>query len=206
MCKLFKRTPARYVNTRIGDVYRDSTGKFRYTIMGVIPNLTPLESKLWAIFTVLKIAFIEGHRDVIVETENLLAFLAIKNFSLGVQANVYDYLFKIDIRLHDVRWFCLLSFIFLARNIVARYIAWVAMELDDRLYTLNRPVTRIEELLDWDTGMGPVHPDYVDVHYPDEAPDSINFKSSLTLTNNVENPGFGISRGTHNSHVGPGEK
>lgn len=48
-------------------------------------------------------AFIEGYRDVIVETDNLPAFLEIKNFSLGAQASVFDILSQIDIRLHDVR-------------------------------------------------------------------------------------------------------
>lgn len=33
------------------------------------------------------------------------------------------------------------------------------MELGDQLYTLDRPVAGVEELMDWDMGMGPDHPD-----------------------------------------------
>lgn len=178
-------------NTGIGAVYRDSAGKLRYLTVGVIPNLTPLGVQLWAIFIVLKRAFLDGYRDVIVETDNLMAYRAIRNFAVGAQAPVFDIISQIDIRLRDPRWFCMLSFVFPARNRVARYAARVAMEYGDRLYTLNRPIAGIEELLDWDMGMGPDHPDYVDVVLPNDAPDPFDDDAALTLADNVENLGLG---------------
>lgn len=92
------RTPTRQGNdTGLGAIYRDSAGKLRHLTVGVIPNLTPLGIQLWAIFIVLKRAFYEGYRDVIVETDNLQAYKAIKNFHLGAQATVFDILSQIDI-------------------------------------------------------------------------------------------------------------
>lgn len=85
----------------------------------------------------------------------------------------------------------MLSFVFLARNRVARYIARVAMEYGDRLYPLDRPIAGVEELLDWDMGMGPDHPNYVDVVLSNEAPDPVDFNSALTLAENMEYLGLG---------------
>lgn len=184
--------PARFKNeTGMGAVYRDSGGKFRHLTDGVIPRLTPLGAQLWIIFIVLKRAFLEGYRDVIVETDNLPAYLAIKNFTLGAQAQVFDIISQMDIRIRDSRGFCMLSFVFSTRNRIARYTARVGMELGDRLYTLDRPVAGVEELLDWEMGMGPDHPDYVDVVLPTNAPDPVEFDAALTLADNVENLGLG---------------
>lgn len=40
------------------------------------------------------------------------------------------------------------------------------METGDRLYTFDRPIGALEELLDWDMGLGLDHPDFVDVALP----------------------------------------
>lgn len=102
-------TPTRYGNeTGIGAIYIDSGGKLRHLTVGVIPRLTPLGAQLWIIFIMLKCAFLEGYRDVIVETNNLPTYLAIKNFSLGAQAQVFEIITQIDIRICDPRWFCML--------------------------------------------------------------------------------------------------
>lgn len=93
-----------------------------------------------------------------------------------------DALETIDIRIRDPRWFCMLSFVFPARNRVARYAARLAMEVGDRLYTLDRPVAGIEELLDWDMGMGPDHLDYDDVVLANNAPDPVDFNGALALS------------------------
>lgn len=88
--------PARFKNeTGMGAVYRDSGGKFRHLTDGVIPRLTPLGAQLWIIFIVLKRAFLEGYRDVIVETDNLPAYLAIKNFILEL---------KLKFLISSLRW------------------------------------------------------------------------------------------------------
>lgn len=110
--------PARFKNeTGMTGVYIDSGGRLRHLTIDVIPRLTPLGAQLWIIFIVLKRAFLEGYRDVIVD--NLPAFLAIKNFTLGAQAKVFDIISQIDIRIRDPFWFCMLSFVFPARNRVA---------------------------------------------------------------------------------------
>lgn len=53
------------------------------------------------------------------------------------------------------------------------------MELGDCLYTLDRPVSGVEELLDWDMGMGPDHQDYTYVVLPTDAPDPVEFGAAL---------------------------
>lgn len=63
----------------------------------------------------------------------------------------------------------MLSFVYPARNRIARYATRIGMELGDMLYTLDRPVAGIEELLDSDMGMGPDQPDYIDEHLADKA-------------------------------------
>lgn len=139
---------------------------------------------------VLKRAYLEGYRDVIVETDNLAAYEAIKNYTIGALAQVFDILSQIDIRIRNPKWFCMLFFVFPARNRVARYADRVAMETSDILYTMDMPVTGIEELLDWDLGLGPDHPDYVDFVLPNNAQDPVNFDAALTLADNVENLGL----------------
>lgn len=63
---------------------------------------------------------------------------------------------------------------------------WVAIEYGDRLYTLDMLVAGIEELLLLGHGMGPDHPDYVDVVLSAEALDPFDFNRFLTLADNVE--------------------
>lgn len=139
-------------------------------------------------FIVLKREFPEGYRDVIVETDNLMAYRAIKNFSIGAQAHVFDILSQIDICIiRDPRWFCLLSFVFPARNRVARYAARVAMELGDRIYTLDRSVIGVEELMGRDMGVGQDHLNYVDIVLLNNATDPYDFNSALILADNIEN-------------------
>lgn len=90
----------------------------------------------------------EGYRDVIVQTYNLPAFLTIKNFSPRADAQFFDIISQIDICMRDLHWFRTLSFVFPTRNRVARYTARIRMKLEDRLYTLDRPIAGIEELTD----------------------------------------------------------
>lgn len=73
---------------------------------------------------------------------------------------------------------------------MSRNAARLAIELGDRLYTLDRPITGIEELLDWDLGLGPDHPDYVDVVLPTEAHDPFDVNIALTLAENIDNLGL----------------
>lgn len=95
--------------TGMEEIYGDSVGKLKHLTVGIIPNLTPLGAQLWIIFIVLKRAFLEGYRDVMGKTDNLRAYLAIKNFALGAEAQVFDIISQIDIRLRDPHWFCMIS-------------------------------------------------------------------------------------------------
>lgn len=197
-------TPTRFENeTGMGAVYRDSCGKLRHQTVGVIPRLTPLGAQLRIILIVLKLivlkrAFLEDYRDVIVETDNLPAYLAIKNFTLGAQAQVFDIISHIDICICDPQWFSMLSFVFPARKRVAHYATRVGIELGARLYTLDRSVPGVEKLLDWDMGLGSDHPDYTDAVLPTNATDPIELGVALTLANNVENLGLGQIDATQN--------
>lgn len=56
---------------------------------------------------------------------------------------------------------------------------------------MDRPIAGVEELMDQDMGMGPYHPEYVDIVLPTDAPDLVDFNVALTLADNVKNLGLG---------------
>ncbi|KAK1381572.1 hypothetical protein POM88_028316 [Heracleum sosnowskyi] len=49
----------------------------------------------------------------------------------------------------------------------------------------------LEELLDWDMGLGIDHPDFMDVALPMEAPDHVNFDTGIGLAGQMNNLGLG---------------
>ncbi|WOH00277.1 hypothetical protein DCAR_0519636 [Daucus carota subsp. sativus] len=55
-----------------------------------------------------------------------------------------------------------------------------------QLYTLDRPVGGLEELLDWDQGMGVHHPAFMDVLVPSGAPDPVDFNVSMSLAEQID--------------------
>ncbi|WOG86507.1 hypothetical protein DCAR_0205718 [Daucus carota subsp. sativus] len=57
-------------------------------------------------------------------------------------------------------------------------------EVRDRLYTLNRMVGPLEELIDWDMGPGVDHPNFIDVRVPEDAPDLVNFNAVVGIAEN----------------------
>lgn len=175
----------------IGAVYRDAVGGLKHITLGVIPELSVLGNQLWAIYAPLKRAFLEGFRDVRIETDNYEAFKVVRNFNIGAPASVYDIAKQIDILSHDKRWTCKMSYVFPVRNRAARFAAKLGMQAADRLYTLDRPVGGIEELLDWDMGLGLNHPDFQDVHLPNAAPDPVNFDIGLGLLDQMHEMGLG---------------
>lgn len=89
---------------------------------------------------------------------------------------------------------------FPAHNRVARFLAKLGMETGDRFYTLNRPVRALKELLDCDMGLGIDHPDFLDVHLPHEAPDSVDFDDVLGLADQVDMLGLGQVNAHHVIH------
>ena len=64
---------------------------------------------------------------------------------------------------------------------MARFVAHMGREVRDRLYTLNRMVGPLEELIDWDMGLGVDHPNFIDVRVPEDAPDLVNFNAVVGI-------------------------
>lgn len=175
----------------IGIIFRNHNGFLKLTTLGVIPNLSPLGNQLWAVFIALRRARIQGYRDIIIETDNIHAFRTIRDYDAGTIPAVFDITSQIDVLLKDAHWFCMLSYIFPARNRIARFLARVGMETCNSLFTLNRHVAGIEELIEWDVGLGLNHPNFVDVVIPDEAPDPVNFDVSVGLAHQAHLLGLG---------------
>lgn len=138
--------------------------------MGVIPGLSRLGNELWAIYALMRRAFKEGFRHVIIETDNYEAYQIVKNFSNGAPTALYHLVNQIDILINNSTWVCTLAFIYAARNRVGRYAARLGMEVGDHLYTLEHPVAGVNDLLAWDMGMGVDHPDFQDIVIPENAP------------------------------------
>lgn len=136
-------------------------------------------------------AYEEGCRDIIVETDNYEAYQVVKNFEQGVPYVVYDLATQMDIRIKHKSWKCKIAFIYPARNKVARFLARLGLETSDRLYTYDRPVGGVEELLDWDLGLGIDHPDFQDIYLSAEARDPINFDMVSSLSDQIKDLGLG---------------
>lgn len=62
----------------IGVVLRTSGGNMINCIAGIILNLTLIACQVWAILIGLRRAFIEGVKNVILETDNMAAFGAVQ--------------------------------------------------------------------------------------------------------------------------------
>lgn len=114
-----------------------------------------------------------------------------KHFDLGAPAAVYDIASQIDIRIKDKRWKCMILYVFPSRNKVARFLARLGYETADRIYTFYRPVGGVEELLNWDMGLGVDHPDFQDVFLPSEAMDPCNFNVAVNLSDQIKDLGLG---------------
>ncbi|KAL1828064.1 hypothetical protein ACET3Z_000133 [Daucus carota] len=70
--------------------------------------------------------------------------------------------------------------------------------LEDRELTLSKirnhiaePIGGVEELLDWDQGMGVPHAAYMDIMIPYGAPDPVNFDISVPLADQIDDLGLG---------------
>lgn len=76
-------------------------------------------------------------------------------------------------------------------NKVARFLARLGLEASYRLYTFQRPVGGVEELLNWDMGFVIDHPDFQDVYLPAEASDPVNFDIVANLSDQIKDLGLG---------------
>lgn len=153
--------------------------------------LTQLGNQLWATFVALNRAFEEGYHDVVLETDNHEAYKIMKNFHIGAPTSVYDLASQIDIRAKNKRWKCKIAYVYPTRNKVARFLARLGLEAANRLYTFDRPVGGVEELINWDMGLGIDHPDFQDVYLPSGAVDPVNFDITATISDQISSLGFG---------------
>lgn len=100
----------------MGIILRNAEGELLKLSTGVLPASSSLENKLNAIHQGMIRAFEDNYKEVVVETENLDAFLIIKNFPHNVPQDLANVAKQIFIRLNDPRWKCIIAFIFPGRN------------------------------------------------------------------------------------------
>lgn len=104
--------------------------------------------------------------------DNNDALLVIRNYNVGTPGAVYDRTSQIDILVHDGHT---MAYVFPPRNHIARFLARLAMNTCDYLYTMDHPIGRVEELLDYDMRMGIDYPNFMDIVLHNVAPDPVNF-------------------------------
>lgn len=120
-------------------------------------------------------AFEDKYKEVVVETDNLDAFLIIKNFPLGVPLEVATVAKQIFIRLNDPRWKCILAYIFPYINPIAIYLAKLGGEKYSQFVTFTRPIGAVEELMSLDLGFGHTDSMYKDVEIYRDEEDPVDF-------------------------------
>lgn len=69
---------------------------------------------------------------------------------------------------------------------MARFIARLALEVGEMLFTLSHPLPGVEDLLDWDMGMGVDHAAFVDLVLPVGAPDPPEYAGALALSDQLD--------------------
>lgn len=75
--------------------------------------------------------------------DNNDALIVIRNYNVGTPGAVYDRTSQIDILVHDGHT---MAYVFPPRNHIARFLAMLAMNTCDYLYTMDHPIGRVEEL------------------------------------------------------------
>lgn len=101
----------------------NSEGELLKLSTGVLPASSLLENKLNAIHHGMVKAFEDNFRRVVVQIDNLDAFMIIKNYPVGVLEGVATIAKQIFIRLNDRIWKCILAYIYPGRNPLAIYLA-----------------------------------------------------------------------------------
>lgn len=107
--------------------------------------------------------FKENYGHVIIETNIFGAYNIIRNFNVKSHVVFYHIANQIDLLLRNNSRVRVFGVIFVAYNKVTQYAAKLAMNVCDRLYTLEHPVGGVVEILDWDVGIGVDNPSFVDV-------------------------------------------
>ena len=104
---------------------------------------------------------------------------------------MFDIADQLDTLIHADHWKRVVSFVSPRRNRVARFLAKLGMDTCNKLYTFDMTVGSVEELLDWDQGMGLHHPNFMDVFVSHNAPDTVNFNISMSVAEQMEDLSLG---------------
>lgn len=139
--------------SRVGVILRTSNGHLYNCISGMIPNFSMLGVQLWAILIGSRRAFTEGASNVILETDNIQTFLAVKFDHLNQNLDYTDLLNQILTRLRDPGWTCIFCFVYPQRNRVAHYISLLGGELFTILYIFFESIGAMGELMGLDMGL-----------------------------------------------------
>lgn len=139
----------------IGVVLRTSGGNMINCIAGIIPNLTLIACQVWAILIGLRRAFIEGVKNVILETYNMAAFWGVQFANQNNYPQYRDLIQKILIRIRDPGWNVSFRFVYLERNRAPTYLAILGGKLFTHLYIFYEPIGALGQILDLDMGLGP---------------------------------------------------
>lgn len=87
----------------LGMIIKNSEGELMKLSTGVLPAASSMENKLNAIHHGMIKAFENNSKEVVVETDNLDAFMIIKNFPVRVSQEVATVAKPIFIRFNDPR-------------------------------------------------------------------------------------------------------
>ncbi|WOG86576.1 hypothetical protein DCAR_0205791 [Daucus carota subsp. sativus] len=127
----------------------------------------------------LRRAAVQGFNDIRLETDNYEAYMTIKHIREAVAVSVFDITDQLDTLILDESRKCVGAYVNQSRCRVARFLAKFDMETCKKLYTFDRPMSGVEELLDWDQGIRLQHPDFMDILVEDSFICSFGSKGSL---------------------------
>lgn len=154
--------------TGLAAILRRSNGNLISSIVGSVRRLSPLGNQLWAIFCGMRRAFLDTTRQVVVETDNLEAFGAIKFPNAAATPEIASIVQQIRILKSNSSWSCSILYVYPRRNRVATYLALLGAELFTRLFFFAEPLGRAAELMDLDIGLGPHDQDLIEAEMVEE--------------------------------------
>ncbi|WOG96170.1 hypothetical protein DCAR_0415501 [Daucus carota subsp. sativus] len=90
-------------------------------VAGSMRKLSPLGNQLWAVFSGMRRAFLGDSRRVIIETDNLEAFGAIKLPNANATVEISSIVQQILLLKNNPTWNCSIRFVYSRRNKVAQW-------------------------------------------------------------------------------------
>ena len=177
--------PAANGNTSgLGVILRRFNGKLISCAVGSMPRLSPLGNQLWAIFSGMRRAFLGDSRRVIIETDNIEAFGAIKFPNANASTEISSIVQQILVLKNNQTWNCYVRFVYASRNKVATYLALLGAELFTRVFLFSEPLGRAAELMDLDLGLGPHDPDFLEMEMAEVEMEQLE----VLMANEVDGP------------------